>query len=299
MASVLACGSERGHVTPTAPGAVPVDAVALVGSDAIAIDTVARIARAQGVISSIALDRAISDAVVASAAGDRLGDAAIRQARRGALARKLLESFADDARRKGPPTDDEVAQATAKRWWELDRPRLLRTSHVVVMVKNPDDDAHARALADRIAQRVAGISDPAAFKTAVAAVPAEGLEVLEQDLLPITREGTELDVSSEPPPPPRGDYVKEYVEAAFAIPAIGRQSPVIRTKFGYHVILAVESIPPRTVPLEDRRKMLAEEITYGRASGWSEAALTHARSLDTVAVERSAVDSMLQLRTAP
>jgi len=236
--------------------------------------------------------------VVAASARERLGEDRVRAARRGALARALLEMFASDARQKGPPTDAEVAEATEKRWWELDRPPLLKTTHAVALMKKPADDARARTVAARIAERVAGISDPAPFRVAAMAVPSDGLEVRVEDLPPFRRDGVQLDAEA-PQAGPRGSVVSEYVEAAFAIPALGRTSPVIRTEFGYHVILAVAWTPEHRVSLEDRRTQLADEIINGRALASSNAALAHAKSLEPVTVERSAVGSMMLVQPTP
>ena len=74
--------------------------------------TVARVAGAQALMAPAALDRAVADALFAASAGSSLGEAAVRTARRGALARALLETLAEEARGKGPPTDAEVNRAS-------------------------------------------------------------------------------------------------------------------------------------------------------------------------------------------
>jgi hypothetical protein len=297
LAAALSCGSRTG-VTPSKNGVRP-GVVAAAGADDVDVATVARIAAAEQVAPSVAVERAVDDALVAAEARRLYGDGRARQARRSALARTLLETFVEDARRRGPPTDDEVAQATRKRWWELDRPRLLRTTHAVVLVKNPADEARARALIGRIAERVAGISDPVAFKLAAAAVPTEGLEVRVEDLPPITSDGTIIDVDAPEPKAPTGAILPGFATAAFAIPALGSESPIVHTDYGYHVILAVASIPEHRVPLEERRSLLAKDVRNARASASYDAALAHAKSIDAVAYERSAVDTMLQVKAVP
>jgi hypothetical protein len=281
---LLSCGSRPDGVPAIAR--VPAGAVAVVGDDSIDAATVLHIATAQQVAAKVAADRAVSDALVAADAKRRYGEASVRQARRGALARTLLEGFANEARRRGAPTDDEVARETQKRWWELDRPRLLRTTHAVVLVKNPGDETRARIVIGRIADRVSGISNPAAFKARVAGVPSDGLEV------------RIVDVDAPQLKAPGSALLPAYADAAFAIPAVGRTSPVVHTSYGYHVILAVESIPEHRVPLEERRTRLAVDVVNARATALYDAALAHARSLDAVVYERSAVDTMLQVQTA-
>jgi hypothetical protein len=294
LGALFGCG-EGGS---SRPRQVLKNAVAAVGDEVIDAATVTRVATAQNVDPRRALDQVVSDAVIAASAAERLGQDRVRQVRRGALARALLELLAEDVRQKGPPSDTEVAEATEKRWWELDRPPLLRTTHAVAMTKKPGDDVRARAVAARIAERVAGISDPAAFRMAATSVPSDGLEVRVEDLPPMRRDGIQVDADS-PQAGPRGSTVREYVEAAFAIPAVGRTSPVIRTEYGYHVILAVSWTPEHRVPVEERRKMLADEIINGRALASMNAALAHAKSLEPVSVERSAVESMMLVRMGP
>jgi parvulin-like peptidyl-prolyl isomerase len=93
--------------------------------------------------------------------------------------------------------------------------------------------------------------------------------------------------------------VPDFVAAAFAIPAVGRASPVVHSQFGYHVILAVASIPEHRVPLEERRTLVTADVLHDRATARYDDALAHAKSVDPVVIERSAGDSMLQVRTAP
>ncbi|HSU41923.1 MAG TPA: peptidylprolyl isomerase, partial [Polyangiaceae bacterium] len=130
---------------------LPPGVVAVVGGERIAAGTVARIA-ARGEAPLEARRRAIEDALFAAAARQNPALAArVRVAERGVLARALLERLRDDAQALGPPTDDEISVLTARRWPELDRPPSAGTSHAVVLVKTPADDAPARALADELA----------------------------------------------------------------------------------------------------------------------------------------------------
>jgi parvulin-like peptidyl-prolyl isomerase len=280
---------------PSAPlqksGALPAGVVATVGSDSIYSESIERIAAAQGVEAPVARDQAVFDALVAAYARERFGPALSRQAKKSASARVLLQNLSRRASDQGPPTDEEVTAATERRFWELDQPALLRTTHAVVVLHKPDDDGRARALAERIHGAVASARDPASFRAAAEAIPKGGLELQVQDLDPVARDGRAIDPAKPPPPGSTvAHFADDYVAAAYAIPEIGMKSPVVRTEFGYHVILAVERIPEQRTPLEERRRLLAPEILAARAEKLRDEILGSALKTTTIEVERAAMD---------
>lgn len=295
---LVACGARTGDGAPSATLGAGVAAV--VGTERVDVETVQRIARAQGVTLEGARRRAISDALFAASANERLGTALSARARRGALARALLESLAAEAKRRGPPTDAELAAATERRWWELDRPPLLRTTHAVAVVKKPEDDKAARAVAERIAAATQSATTAEAFSTAAKSVAPDGVDVHVEDLEPVARDRRVVNPDSPPPPGSRtGEYAEAYVAAAFAIPHVGEKSPVVRTEFGYHVIFATKLYPEKRVPVEERRSMLEPEILVHRTTELRDAALARARTVDAVEVERSAGDLTEKVSVAP
>jgi len=262
---------------------------ARVDGDSISTAFVRDVANAENVTLPEARRRAVSDALFAAEARDRFGPFAARAAERRGEARALLDDVSRRAEATGPPTDAEVEAATERRFWELDRPTLLRTTHACVLVKDPKDDGPARVLAERIFAAVAHTSDPQAFRAAALAVPRSRLDVRVEDLLPVAEDGRAVDPDAPPPPGSTvARYSERYVRAAFAIPAVGQVSPVVRTEFGYHVILAVARIAEHRVPLEERRRLLEPEILVRRKELALEAVLDRARGSDPVVVERSA-----------
>jgi len=291
-----ACGPEPRRA---AVERLPEGTVGTVGADRVERRTVERIAAAQRVAAPVALDRAVFDALLAAYATERNPTLA-RQARRSAAARALLEDFTRRATELGPPTDEEVRASTDRRFWELDRPELLRTTHAVVLVKKPEDDAPARSLAARVLSAVSGAADPTTFRARATGVPTGGLELRVEDLDPVARDGRAVNPAAPPPPGAHvAHYAPAYVDAAFAISATGTTSQVVKTEFGYHVILAVERIPEARTPLEDRRKLLAPEIMAGRAEKLRDDTLARARQSTPVEVERAAMDLTETVRVAP
>jgi hypothetical protein len=273
----VACGARE---SADAPGAIPAGYVATVGRDGIAGNTVERVAAAQSLPASAALERALSDALFAAEGRKRAHPARVLTAERHALARMLLESVWAEARAAGPPTDAEVAAETARRWWEVDRPELRRTSHAVAMASAKADDARLRGFAQRVATALATATDAASFRTLAAPFKDAGFEFRVEDLSPVDSEGSAVEPSRPPPPGSR--------LATFKIPAVGRQSGIVKTSFGYHIILLTEVLPEYRVPLEERRKTFAEEVILGRANRLRDAVLERAKSVDRVEVERSA-----------
>ncbi len=167
---------------------------------------------------------------------------------------------------------------------------MARTVHAVVVPKNPGEDAAAKALADRIAQAVAGVSDPGEFVKKARAVPSGKLKVVVELLDPCSADGR-VHPSQQPPPgaqPPRFD--EDFAKAANAIEKVGDQTPVVKLKSGFHVILLVQKLPEKRVPLEERRAQLAGEVFNARAKSAEESLLARLSAGVPVLVARSALD---------
>jgi hypothetical protein len=271
--------------------ALPAGVAARVGKDDIELGTVVDIATANGISLPTARGRAIFDALLASHARERFGLLAIHRAESSARARTLLESFVTDAHRAGPSTDDEINAATSARWWELDRPPMRRTTHAVVTLAKPEQENSARALADRIAAAVTSAESAQSFRALATPITAPDLKVKIEDLDPVAGDGRTFNPGAPPPPGSEsGHYSAAYVAGAFAIPALHRTSPVVRSEFGFHVIFLSELLPEHRVPLSERRRILEPEVFVHRAAKLEAEALAHARSVDPVQVERSALD---------
>jgi hypothetical protein len=285
--AVACCGRNEGAAGSSKP--LPSGAVATVGDDVIDVALVGRVAAAQSVAPDIAASRIVSDALLAAAGRRHLVAARIAVIERRSFARAALEAMSHEARSAGAPTDDEIRQATARRWWELDRPPMIRTAHAVVLVKSPADDARARALARRIADAVASAADPGQFRAIAESVKEPGLETRVESLDPVTADGRAMNVDSAPPPGSQAaTYDPAYVEAAFKLTAVGQKTGVVRSSFGYHVIVATAFVPEQRVSLTERRALLEPEIIKGRATRLRETALERGRAAEPVEVERAA-----------
>jgi PPIC-type PPIASE domain len=268
---------------------LPSGVIARVGDDEISLATAQRIARAQGVTLPVARDRALRDALFSAGARSAFGSRGLLPVlERAALARVLLEGLRADAIARGPASDAEVAELTALRWRELDRPEAARTTHAVAMVENPADDEKAHALAKKIYDAVRGVTDPDEFLRLAKAVPPDGVQMRAERLPPVTADGRVYDPSR-----PSGDaeqaFDLDFAKAATAL-GVGQISEPTKTRFGYHVILSEARLPELRVPLEERRQLLQDEVIKGRAERSKQELLAQLAAAAPIQITRAVED---------
>jgi hypothetical protein len=297
LALVLAASSscaQRG--TPELEhGTLPPGVAAVVGDERVATATVARIAQAAAISLQEARRRAIDDALYASfVRADPESRARVNVAERGALAREVLEGLRDRAHALGPPTDDEVSALTAERWPELDRPASVRTTHAIVLVRKPSEDAPAHALAAALATALAATHGTDEFLERARAFPHSGLEIRAERLPPVTTDGRLWDPDEASPQPLDGSLDADFTRAANTLGAPGDQSGVVKSAFGYHVIRLEQRYPELRIPFERRRELLADEIYMRRAKRELDALSERLRAATPVRTDR-AVEALTAL----
>lgn len=308
-----ACDAPAPPPPPAPPkvSAASLDAstIARVGDAPVRSEEVARIAAAQSISVKEARDLAIRDALFAEEARARGVDVdpQVNAAASGVLARALVQQIAAEAEARGPVTDEELDAVTARHWTELDRPEAARVVHAVVMLPKDapaDRRASAIALADAIRKSVSpaideahrtsppsaeqrGVEDPvvAVFKKAIADVPKNNLEVRVEPLAPVVLDGRTLDGQR---------YDETFAKAAMDLAKRGDLSPVTETPFGFHVMLLLERVPGHSVPREERRAMVREEVMSTRARAAKDKLLEQLHHPGAVAIDRS-VDAALAL----
>ena len=289
----LACSTESAPVT-VSKKMLPPGVAASVGTELVEVGTVARIASARGVPAAAARELAIRDALFSAAAraSPEYADAVL-VAERSNLGRALLELFERQAESGGPPSDAEVNELTAERWTELARPESVRTTHAVVIVEKPEQDIPARSLAEKLAVELRGIGTSAEFVARAQAFPAAPLRIVAERLGPVTPDGRMWEFNARPGTKyPTLDAA--YTKAATALQKPGDQSALVKSSFGYHVILLEERIPAVQPSLEERRALLRTEIVSRRAKKLSDDALARLRHTTPFEVMRAA-DSLTEL----
>jgi hypothetical protein len=276
--------SETQPITPQ-KRALPSGVVARVDSLDVVQGTVAAIAEQQQVPLERARQLAIYDALLARGARADLAPQVVTNAEDRVLARALLRLLWAEAE-AAPITDAELSAATERHWTELDRPEGHRTVHAVVHADaEAKGDHHRRAmeLAQRIREAVgpttavarsepspprsevetftlgAGPADSAAtaFIAAGQGVAAEGLKVDVQLLPPL---------GADHHPIERGNirdsasYAADFTAAAKKLGVRGDLSDVIKSPFGYHVIMLLEITPAKHASKRECLELLEDEI---------------------------------------
>jgi PPIC-type PPIASE domain len=298
LIGALACSGQSGAPSSTQRAHLAPGIAAQVGPEEVALETVARVSAAQGVSPTVARQRAVSDAVFAAGARSAFeGNSVVSVAERAVLARALLESLKADAVARGPASDAEVEELTAKRWQELDRPETVRATHAVVRASASGSDAEARALALRVREAVTGITDPEQFIRVAQTVPHAGFELRAERVPAMTIDGRAYYPENPPPDAADQHFDKGFAAAAHAL-AVGQISDPIKTSFGYHVILCEARLPEQRMPLEQRRIRLHDQVIKGRADHAKQELLGRLNAATPTLIDRAADDLTARARVA-
>jgi hypothetical protein len=295
---VVGCSGGAAPAKPSA-AALPEGQVAGAGAELVSAVTIARIVQRQGVAPAAAAAAAVSDALFAQSARERLAVGTVRSIERAAIARSMLEQLSGDARRAGPPTDAELADILRERWADLDRPEAARTSHAVVLNDKPERDAAARALAQKLAEALQGVADGDELVKKAQAFPAGGFQIKAEKLPFITADGRSFQrrEAGFAATPARFDL--DFARAANALEQPGQLSPVAKSSFGYHVILLEERAPKQVVPKEQLPALLAPEVETRRAARARRELLERLHQAAPVQVDRAFDELTANVKVAP
>jgi len=294
LAPICLLGASCRHTTSSSeavPAPLPSAMVARAAGEGITAATLGEAARRSQASPQGVLDSMIVARLMGAAARDGMLDRGrYRTVRRAVLSRVMLERIGQQARANGPPRDDELAEMTAARWVKLDRPSAVRTAHVLVRIEQPQQKSAARLLAEKIRMAVAGLRDEQTFLERARSVPSGKLQVVAESLPPVTADGRTFSLDAQGrPDSPGPSFDPAFAKAANALEHVGDQSDLVRTKFGWHVILLAQRYEAHRVPAEQRRELLAEPVYSRRAARAVERLLDRARSTRPISVRRSAM----------
>jgi hypothetical protein len=221
FAAAMACSS--GHPPPAARATLGGE-IARVGDLSIGGAMVAAVASERAVPPASALAGLVEDALLAQGArGRRLDEQPeTRRSLQASLAARVVKALEAKARSRGPATEVERSS--------------LEVVHAVVLRASGQRWDDAIPLANAIAKAVNGAATAEAFEERARHVPHPGVRVAVEHLPPFGADGRiAADVTVDP----------AFVAAAFALEKPGDQSPLVLTRFGWHVIRLVSRIAPR------------------------------------------------------
>lgn len=297
LVATLGCGTANESARP-ASSSLPAGVVARVEGESISAFAVAQIAERQRVQPPAALSRALSDALFAAAARATLPVTVTSSIERAAGARSVLEQIAADSAAAGPPNDAELADLLRERWPDLDRPEAARTTHAVVINADARRDAAARALAEKIVSSVEGASSAEQFMSLAKAVATEGFDVRAEALPAITADGRgvwRVDKGFVA----ASTFDREFARAANQLQQPGELSPVVKTRFGYHVIRLDERIPGSSVPKAELPVLLGPELQTRRAARLRTELLEKLRRVSAIQIDRAVDELTARVQPAP
>lgn len=298
LASIWACGTPAEQARPTS-SALPSGVVARVQDEVVSGLTVARIAESQGLDLQQALSRAVTDALFAACGRERLAPGVASSLERAAAARALLERFGAEALAAGAPKDAELAALIKERWAELDRPDAARTTHVVVINRDPARDVAARELAEALRAALTAVSSSEELVRLAKAVPSQGFDVKAEPLPAITADGRAFERRDQAFREVPMTFDLDFARAALQLQQAGELSGVVKTRFGYHVIRLEERIAASAQPLAELRVMLGPEVLARRAAQARLALLEKLRGASAVQIERAVDELTTRVQTAP
>jgi hypothetical protein len=287
--------------------------LARVDDERVALATVERIAKAQGISIDEALRLAIFDALCAREARARDLDRASSFEIATHLARRVLDEELQRARDQGPLTVAELRAFAAENRLEVARPEVVVVAHALLPLSSeatPAEVASVERRADAVAARMRaaasaasgslapnytprpGLSlarlpkDPALGELEAAARAVEGPSVTFEQLPPLARDGTTV----------VDDAIttmdSTFTAAAFGLARRGDVGGPTRSQFGFHVIVLLDRIAGQQLSDDELVRAYSETMLGARARRELERSLKDLRASTLVELD-PAVDEAL------
>ncbi|MEO7916250.1 MAG: peptidylprolyl isomerase, partial [Dokdonella sp.] len=147
-------------------------------------------------------------------------------------------------------------------------PATLDVQHILIS-NNKHTDEEGRALADKV--HVEAVANPTEFDSLVSQYSEDPSAPQNRGLM------REAGDSSK--------YVTEFAKAANELKTPEQISPVVKTKFGYHVLMLIKKAPPAKRTFADVKDSLLEEL---RADYVNQKVLSYMQTMQNSALESNA-----------
>ncbi|MEO9156245.1 MAG: hypothetical protein ABI591_11635 [Kofleriaceae bacterium] len=267
IAVAVGCGSSQPAATPAGPPA------AMVATRASADDVIVATVNGQPVWGSCvaiqakrgankqdALHQCVDFELLAQTADQRgyARDAEVARATHGAMVSELVTTYEDGY--QDPAQFGAFWQKAYKKdLWHLRHENYRASSYVRIEVPAtaaPEDAAAKKLIADRIEAALAnetGLMGPSLLALAQTAAP--GVTLKHEDVTAFRAGGLEAN----------------YAKALFALPEIGRASPVVRTKWGWDIVVWTDDVPAADPPESEVIAKLLPEVKIAFFPHWVEA----------------------------
>jgi hypothetical protein len=272
----LSCAACSSSAPPAPVGQASLGgAVARVGTVTLSPALIAGVARAKGSSPREATADLIADALAAQGAQARgLDRDPIVDGRcEAALARRVPERLAEEAKAKGAPSEDEL--------------EMVSVVQAMVVRSATIREEDALALAGELRRAVTGASSADDFEARARAVLHPDARVSIQTVGPFGADGEGTG---------QGEVDPSFVAAAFALRSPQDLSPIVETPFGWHVLRLVERTAAEISPV-DRPRALQDAVVGMRGRLKLDALLRARRQATKIEVSGGA-DTLMTRATA-
>jgi hypothetical protein len=272
---VLATVACRNVHPPPVAKATLGGAIAQVGGLPIDSTLVAAVARDRGLPAPDALDALVEDALLAQGARERHLDERpdTRRALQASLAARLVTAMETEARERGPAS---AAERSA-----------LEVVHAVVIRKPGVPWEVTIGLAKALEAAVQGAPSTETFEERAQKLPHPGLRVAVERIGPFGADGRLPDGTA---------LDRAFVAAAFALERPGDESPIVATRFGWHVIRLIARSAATDAGAGAAE--LSPAVMELRVRGTLQSVLRAGREKNRVELE-GAVDELLEAARLP
>jgi parvulin-like peptidyl-prolyl isomerase len=156
------------------------------------------------------------------------------------LSRARMADYMDNI--KVPDLKELVSEQYLTHKSDYKLPASADVRHVLIATEKHSDD-EAKALADQV--HAEALANPKGFEALV--------DKYSEDTSKAENHGLIADATSE-------KYVQEFRDGAAALKKVGEVSPVVHTKYGYHVMVLVAKRPEHQQTLDEVRGKLTEQL---------------------------------------